>query len=289
MLDLLHDPFVQSSLLPLLAGAVAVGLLHRLPAGRRLAAAGIGAAFLVIFALVVGVPALPPPSSMGKLFWAAAAGLALGAAADGFRLPGRAGSALTAVWLAASLGWIAYPALDSATAVATLLVLLAVAGWVAFGNRPALGGDGDGDGDGGATAPAAALLALGLAVGGTAIIGSSASIAQLALALAAAAGGFLLWNWPVERHGWGVSGRVALGVAVLLAGVLALFTQTQATVLLLALPVLLVGRLRRRLPFPETGAGRAAAAAALTVIAILPALAAIGAAYALGGGEASPY
>ncbi|WP_448208067.1 hypothetical protein [Azospirillum sp. sgz302134] len=281
MTDLLHDPFVQSSVLPLLLGVLAVGILHRLLPGRLLAVAGIGLTFLAVFALVVGVPALPPPSSMGKLFWSAAAGLVLGVAADAAGLKGRAGSTLVAAWLAASLVWIALPALDSLVAGLTLLVLLVVGAWVAFGRLPGRSE--------GAAAPAASLLALALAVGGTALIGSSASVAQLALALAAATGGFLLWNWPVERHGWGLSGRVALGLPVLLSGILALFTQTQAAVLLIALPALLAGGLRSRLPLPDTGVGRAVGTAAVTVAAILPALAAIGAAYLLGGAEASPY
>lgn len=280
MTDLIHDPFVQSSVLPLLLSVVAVGLL-RLVGGRRLAVLGIAVTFVAMFALVVGVPALPPPSSMGKLFWSAVAGLLIGGAADAAGLRGRAASALVALWLAASLGWIAWPALDSTAAGVTFVLLLAVGGWVAFGrlpNRPE-----------GPAAPAAVLLALALAVGGTALIGSSASVAQLALGLAAATGGFLLWNWPVERHGWGVSGQAALGVVVLLAGVLSLFTQAQAAVLLLALPALLADRLRAALPLPETGFGRAAGTAVVTVLAIVPALIAIGAAYLLSGGEASPY
>ncbi len=282
MPDLLHDPFVQSSVLPLLLSVVAVGVLHRLAPGRWLAVAGIGATFLAVFALVVGVPALPPPSSMGKLFWSVAGGFVLGLGADAVGVKGRAGSALAAVWLAASLVWIALPALDTPVAFATLLVLLLVGACVVFG------GTGDSQ-RGGAVAPAAVLLALALAVGGTALIGSSASIAQMALALAAATGGFLLWNWPIERHGWGVSGRVASGIAVLLAGVLALFTQTEAAVLLLALPALLAERLGRRLPLPDSGFGRAAGGAVVTVLSVLPALIAIGVAYLLGGAEASPY
>ncbi|PWC31385.1 hypothetical protein [Azospirillum sp. TSO35-2] len=279
MSDLLHDPFVQSSLLPLLVSLLMVGVLHRLK--RPLAVAGIAATFLVVFALVVGLPALPPPSSMGKLFWASAAGLALGVAADVIGARGRAAAVCLAAWLAGSLVWISLPALESVVEILTLLVLLAVGAWVAFGRHP---GHSDGP-----TAPAASLLALALAVGSIALIGSSASIAQMALALAAAAGGFLLWNWPVERHAWGMSGQAALGIVVLLAGVLALFTQSQATVLLLALPALLADRVRRYLPVPATRFGQAAGAAAVTVAAVLPALVAIGAAYTLSGGEASPY
>ncbi|CAO3402537.1 hypothetical protein [Azospirillum palustre] len=281
MSELLQDPFVQSSVLPLLVSLILVGALHLLR--RPLAAAGIAAGFLVVFAMVIGLPALPPPSSMGKLFWASGAGLLIGVVADVAGVRGRVASAVLAVWLAASLLWIALPALDSAAAIVSLVVLLGTAAWVAFGRgsqthmfeSP--------------TAPAASLLALALAVGGTALIGSSASIAQMALALAASAGGFLLWNWPVERHGWGLSGRVATGIAVLLAAVLALFTQTQAAVLLLALPALFAGHIRRFLPQGDGLIGRAASSAAVTVVAVLPALVAIGAAFALSGGEASPY
>lgn len=284
MPELLQDPFIQSSALPLLVSLILVGALHLLR--RPLAAAGIAAGFLVVFALVVGLPALPPPSSMGKLFWSSAIGLLLGVAADAAGLRGRVASAGLALWLAGSLLWIALPALDSMAAVVGFLILLAVAAWVAFARGSQAPGADKAESP---TAPAASLLALALAVGGTALIGSSASIAQMALALAASAGGFLLWNWPVERHGWGLSGRVATGIAVLLAGVLTLFTQAQTAVLLLALPALLAGRVSHFVPQGHGPVGRAASSAAVTVAAVLPALAAIGAAYALTGGEASPY
>lgn len=281
MSELLQDPFVQSSVLPLLVGLILVGALHLLR--RPLAAAGIAAGFLVVFAMVIGLPALPPPSSMGKLFWASAAGLLIGVVADATGIRGRIASAVLGGWLAASLLWIALPALDSAAAIVSLVVLLGAAACVAFARGSQTHGDES------PMAPASTLLALALAVGGTALIGSSASIAQMALALAASAGGFLLWNWPVERHGWGLSGRVATGIAVLLAAVLALFTQTQAAVLLLALPALFAGHVRRFLPQGDGPVGRAVSSAAVTVVAVLPALVAIGAAFALSGGEASPY
>lgn len=284
MSELLQDPFVQSSALPLAVSLILVGALHLLR--RPLAAAGIAAGFLVVFAMVVGLPALPPPSSMGKLFWSSAAGLLLAVAADAAGVRGRAASAALALWLAGSLLWIALPALDSVAAVVSFVILLAAGTWVAFARGSQTQAS---DAAESPTAPAASLLALALAVGGTALIGSSASIAQMALALAASAGGFLLWNWPVERHGWGLSGRVATGIAVLLAGVLTLFTQAQTAVLLLALPALLAGHVRRFVPQGRGPVGRAASSAAVTVVAVLPALAAIGAAYALTGGEASPY
>ncbi|MBP2299218.1 hypothetical protein [Azospirillum picis] len=294
MSDLLHDPFIQSSLLPLAIGLLATGVLHLLR--RSLAVAAIPLTFVAVFLLVVGLPALPPPSSMGKLFWASAAGLVLGIVADALGARGRGAATLLAVWFAASLLWIALPALDGVGPAVTLLLLLGAGGWIAFGSgfhAPGTTPSGTAPSgtapSGGATGPASVLLALALAVGGTALIGSSASIAQMGLALAAAAGAFLLWNWPAERHGWGLSGQVALGIALLTAAVLALFTDSRAVVLILALPALAAGRVRRLLPLPETGLGRAAGAAAVTIAAVVPALAALGAAFVLGGGEASPY
>ncbi len=286
MIDTLNDPFVQSSVLPLAAGAVAVGLLRLAGgagAGRRLAAGGIALAFLGVFAFVVGLPAFPPPSSMGRLFWCAVAGTVLGLAADAANLRGAKATALTGVWLLASLAWLTLPALSSAGSALVAVPLLAAGAWIVFGRVPA--------GQAGPATSGAVLLALALAVGGTALIGSSASLAQAALALAAATGGFLLWNWPVERHAWEVSGRVGFGILLLVAAALAFFTQARVEVLLLAVPALFVDRLRGRLPTPDTTAGRAMATAAVTILAILPAVAAVGAAYLLSdtGSSASGY
>ena len=286
MIDALNDPFVQSSVLPLVAGLVAVGLLRLgggTVAGRRLAAGGIALAFLGVFAFVIGVPAFPPPSSMGRLFWCAVAGLTLGLAADAAGLKGARASALTGVWLLASLVWLALPALSSTAEALIAVPLLAAGAWVAFGRLPA--------GKDGPATSGAVLLALALAVGGTALVGSSASLAQAALALAAATGGFLLWNWPVERHAWGVSGRVGFGILLLLTAALAFFTQARAEVLLLAVPAFFVDRLRGRLPTPDTAVGQALGTAAITVLAVIPAVAAVGAAYLISaaGSSASGY
>jgi hypothetical protein len=285
-MDALNDPFLQSSVLPLLAALVVVGLLRLAGggvAGRRLAAGGIALTFLGVFAFVVGVPAFPPPSSMGRLFWCAVAGVAVGLAADAAGVKGARASTLTGVWLLGSLAWLVLPALSSAGEALIAVPLLAAGAWVTFGRLPA-----------GAEGPAtsgAVLLALALAVGGTALVGSSASLAQSALALAAATGGFLLWNWPIERHVWGVSGRVGFGILLLLTSALAFFTQARAEVLLLAVPAFFVDRLRGRLPTPDTAVGQAMTTAAITVFAVIPAVAAISAAYLISaaGSSASGY
>ncbi|AIB15461.1 membrane protein (plasmid) [Azospirillum argentinense] len=277
---LLDDLVVQTALFPLVVGVAAVGVV-RLAGGRtrgpRLAAAGVAAAFLAAYALIVGLPALPPPSSMGRLFWSAVAGLVIGVGADLAGLDRRRGTWLLGAWVTASLLWIALPVLPGSLDTITAAVLLLAGGWIAL-SRTA------GEGEGAAT-PGVALLAAAVAVGGVALVGASASVAQLAFALAAATGGLLLWNWPVERHAWGNAGQAALGILVLLAATLTFFSSAHAEALLLVLPAFFADRLRDRLPLPRTAAGRAMGTVALTAIALVPAVAAVGVAFLLSAGS----
>lgn len=277
---LLDDLVVQTALFPLVAGAVAVGAV-RAAGGRsrgpRMAAAGVAAAFLAAYALIVGLPALPPPSSMGRLFWSAVAGLLIGVGADLAGLDRRRGTLLLGAWVTASLLWIALPVLPGSLDTITAAVLLLAGGWIAL-SRTAAESDG-------AVTPGVALLAAAVAVGGVALAGASASVAQLAFALAAATGGLLLWNWPVERHAWGNAGQAALGILVLLAATLTFFSSAHAEALLLVLPAFFADRLRDRLPLPRTAAGRAMGTVALTVLALVPAVAAVGLAFLLSAGS----
>ncbi|MHA7064616.1 hypothetical protein [Azospirillum argentinense] len=277
---LLDDLVVQTALFPLVVGVAAVGVV-RLAGGRtrgpRLAAAGVAAAFLAAYALIVGLPALPPPSSMGRLFWSAVAGLVIGVGADLAGLDRRRGTWLLGAWVTAALLWIALPVLPGSLDTITAAVLLLAGGWIAL-SRTA------GEGEGAAT-PGVALLAAAVAVGGVALVGASASVAQLAFALAAATGGLLLWNWPVERHAWGNAGQAALGILVLLAATLTFFSSAHAEALLLVLPAFFADRLRDRLPLPRTAAGRAMGTVALTAIALVPAVAAVGVAFLLSAGS----
>ncbi|WP_114862070.1 hypothetical protein [Azospirillum brasilense] len=277
---LLDDLVVQTALFPLVVGVAAVGVV-RLAGGRtrgpRLAAAGVAAAFLAAYALIVGLPALPPPSSMGRLFWSAVAGLVIGVGADLAGLDRRRGTWLLGAWVTASLLWIALPVLPGSLDTITAAVLLLAGGWIAL-SRTA------GESEGAAT-PGVALLAAAVAVGGVALVGASASVAQLAFALAAATGGLLLWNWPVERHAWGNAGQAALGILVLLAATLTFFSSAHAEALLLVLPAFFADRLRDRLPLPRTAAGRAMGTVALTAIALVPAAAAVGVAFLLSAGS----
>ena len=285
MTSLLDDFVVQTAVFPLLTGLVAVGLLRFAggPArGRRVAAAGVAAAFLAAYVVIVGLPALPPPSSMGRLFWSAAAGLAIGVAADLAGLDRRRGSILVGVWLTAALVWVALPVLPGGLKTVTAAAVLAAGAWLALSRTASQ--------DRGAATPGVVVLAAALAVGGVALVGASASVAQLSFALAAATGGLLLWNWPVENHGWGAAGQATLGILVLLTATLTFFSSANAVALLAVLPAFFADRLRDRLPLPATTAGRAAGTVALAAIAIVPAVAAVGLAVLLSAGtETSGY
>ena len=214
---------------------------------------------------------------MGRLFWSAAAGLLIGVGADLAGLDRRRGTLLLGAWVAVSLLWIALPVLPGGLDTITAAVLLLAGGWIALSRTAA-------ESQGAAT-PGVALMAAAVAVGGVALAGASASVAQLAFALAAATGGLLLWNWPVERHGWGNAGQAALGILVLLAATLTFFSSAHAEALLLVLPAFFADRLRDRLPLPRTAAGRAMGTVALTVLALVPAVAAVGLAFLLSAGS----
>ncbi|MBY0432133.1 MAG: hypothetical protein K2Q10_13110 [Rhodospirillales bacterium] len=132
----MNDPLGQTAVLPLALGAAAIGLFHLAGGalrGGRLAAAGIAVAFLAAFVVIVGLPALPPPSSMGRLFWSAAAGLAFGLGLDWAGLDGHRATLSLGAWLAASLVWISLPALTGGGPDTLPAFGLLVAGaWVAL-------------------------------------------------------------------------------------------------------------------------------------------------------------
>jgi hypothetical protein len=280
MNDLLADPFFQSGVAPLVLGAALTGLT-RAGLGSRAAAGGVLLTFLAVYLWVIGVPALPPPAAMGKLFWAGVAVLILAAILDIGRPPAAVRGAALLTVLVAALYWIIGAAVSTpAEGVAALVAAVAV-GLSVFPSSRVSEND--------PVAAAAPTFAWAAAVGGVALIGGSASIAQLGIALTAATGGFLLWNWPKPRYAWGASGRGAQGLAVLLGAVLALFSSAPAVALAPALLAPAALRLAARLPLPNNALGRALRPAASFTFAVIPALASIGVALALTGGEASPY
>lgn len=304
--ELLNDLVVQTAVLPLVAGLLAPGML-RLAGGAtigpRWAAAGPGLAFLAIFLLIIGWPGFLPNAAIPKLGWAVALGLGIGLWLDARprsrRLRGLAG--LGGLLLAG--GWMLWPLLraptwdDGLRLLGVMAVVLLVWPRLNSGLNSSLRGTLAAERDTPAASPdsetpvlpATLVLMAAIAVGGVALVGASASLAQLAFALAACTGGLLLWNWPQPRHGYGVAALWAgAGTLCLLILALIFFTQAQAVALLAAVPLFFAGHLARFCPLPANAFGRALAPVVTGILALIPALAAIGLAFLLSGGAESP-
>jgi hypothetical protein len=273
----IDDPRFAASLLPLAVAFLSAGLIRLAGGagrGATFADAGIGLGILAVFlALYRAIPFLFHVSNhaVGE---AALAGLGLGAVLT----LGHAGSLLrrtAAVVMALAilyrLGGLAM--MHGARVDSLVVALAALGGMLALLRLEAAGGRG--------ANPLVLLLVASVGLAGVAYVGASVSLAQLAGGIAAAAGGFLLWNWPVPRWRFGAMGVLAGGGAfVAVAASLALLlTEPPYLSLALLLLVFLAEPVAARLPFGRPGGGliaRAAAPIALGLVAAVPTLAAIG-------------
>lgn len=273
------DPLVQSGLVPLAVAAIAAIALRLVAGADRgslLAAGGVGVAFLVGHGLVLGLPALPPTAALQKIFYVGALGLALGVALDLSRETPSVTRLMTAAVPAPVLAWIGWPRL-LALDIGDALVLVAAALAAAFA-LPRLY-----DPRAAGVEPAIKLLVASVAAAMIAVIGASAAYGQLFGVLAAATGGFLLLNWPVARHRFGAAGALGAGLIffALIVGT-ALFTAAARPALALLLLVLFAEiAMPRR---PRNGRfGSAFGPILFGLLAAIPALAAVGFAFLLGG------
>ena len=246
--QLLVDPIIQSVIAPVVvafvvAGVLGFGLGRTL--GARVAAVAIPAGFLVSYWVTVGWPPFPPVSSSQKIIYVAvfgaAAGMLLDVAGQGGRVA-RAAGIIAPILIA---GWLGWRGLGAPTLLGLVTLAVLCVGGIAImtGLRTARGAE---------TAPAVMLLVGGLGGGFVALIGSSASISQFSIGLAAASGGFLLWNWPKSRFSFG-SGAVLGGAGALIAlmSALTLFTSASKVALALLVPVFFADRVAARLPMAE--------------------------------------
>jgi hypothetical protein len=276
----MEDFLLRTAAIPLAAAAVAAGLL-RLVAGPTRGAAMAGGAiclgFLAGYGLTLGIPAVWPTASSQKVFFIAAAGgiagLALDLSVESRRLTLPVAVAATTVALA-WLGWSRLAIPDWADAVTLAIVAgsgtLALVGLHARSEEPA--------------ECAAKLLVASAALAALALLGASASTAQLCGALAAATGGFGLWVWPRPRLRFGASALLGGGlVFVVLAGSAAVFTNAAKPALLLLLPIFFAERALGRHGAGFRRGNRPLKPVLVTAVALIPAVAAVGLAVLLGG------
>ncbi|MSO71308.1 MAG: hypothetical protein EXQ88_04765 [Alphaproteobacteria bacterium] len=234
MLSFLQQKLALEAILPALAVAVLLAGLLAAFAGPRLAGAALAAGFLAGYAVILGWPGFPPSLEMPalqKLPYIASAALLLGIGCDVARLgaPWPVASTLagaTALWL----GWRGIAAFR----IESWLILGAVA-TIAGLSLPRLQAASDG-----VAASAAALVVAAASTAALAFHAGSGALAQLAGALAAATGGFALWNWPRPRHEFSaVAVLGGGGVLVAIATQLALFEDSSRAALAIVFLALL--------------------------------------------------
>ncbi|CAN5423854.1 hypothetical protein BH11PSE7_BH11PSE7_35320 [soil metagenome] len=229
--EYLNNPAVQAGILPFAGSLVVAALLCR----TRFISLAVGAAFISVVALAIGF-SLEPLNATRKLVLAGLVTIACILLLDGLQLRARAGlrvslaaaSGAAAVWMIAGVlahqptqaAWLA------ASAVAVFMALM-----VEFCIRPI---------EGDPVRGASAGLMLGLCAGGLALLGASASAAQVGIALAAGSGGALLVQMISNRKApWGWTMALPAGLIGSMATVLAVFTgslQWWCVIPMLAIP-----------------------------------------------------
>ena len=222
MSGLIVDLVGKGVLLPLLLSFVLTGVVRIClgrPNGPLLAAIGIAAAVGISYAVLFGWPVFPPRSAAQKVAYLSVFGLILGLMLD-LRGDGKAAAWLASiVWPAVIVGWLGWRQLNAPT-TETIISLGIV--WIAgifvcamlFRDR--------------GPRPNSAILLLVSAVGAALItlFGASGSVGQMYGILAAATGGFLLWNWPVPRFPFAGLGTIGGGgILIALATQTVLFTN----------------------------------------------------------------
>jgi hypothetical protein len=210
----LNDPMVQASLAPFLAGLVVTLALYKLRLGGLAAVAGF-----CTTAWLIGELQFTPLTAKRKLMLLALAAPALGLVVDFAFRAGRTTAYALGVLSGALAAWVFASVLMQKPPVQAFVigggVVLFVAWTVAF--MAALQNDSLRAGAGG--------LGLGLGVGFAALMGATASFAQLGMGVGAASGAFLLVQMILGRRiDAGLVFCLAAGVqgALLAAGALML-------------------------------------------------------------------
>lgn len=178
----LANPAVQAGVAPFLAALLVSAALRR----TRLLGIAIGVGFAVVVAFTVGF-SFELGTSMRKLVFVGLAGAAVMLALDAAAAPLRAGLGAALAAAAAAGGvWMILRVLQQKEAVPAIAAGLGAAAYIA-----ALVESGRRNGDDGVRGSAVGL-ALGLGAGALALLGASALLAQVGIAVGAAAGATLL-------------------------------------------------------------------------------------------------
>jgi hypothetical protein len=216
--------------------------------GNRAASAAIGIAFLVGYGMLFTWPDFPPKSSSQKLVFIVLAGIVIGLVIDFMKPPMIFKYLAIILWPAAIIGWIGWRQITNINLEsAVTLGLLLVAAIYMF-DRLA---------NSGARQSNASVILLVACLGASFItlIGASGSLSQKYAILAAAAGGFLLCNWPISRFNFGTAALIAGGGAFLgLAISTVLFSEVHLLSFAILLLVFLAPLGAKKLPWQQSSA-----------------------------------
>lgn len=278
-----HDPLVQTLLLPLMVSVLGAGLLWAAGGrsrGPRLAAAALALAVLAAVLSVNGLPPLPPRASSQKLAYLLGVAAVVGLALDLVGVRRRLVIVTAGLYWCASIVWLAGNRLSAmepafgALLAASLAAALLLA-WQ-FGRLAAEQ----------VTLPLVALGFAAAGLGGVVVLGGSASIAQIAFALAVAVAGLFIWNWPRGRFEFAASAMLAgVGAWLWLAAQALFFTGVSYWALALLLMVPFMERIQARLLPCNDPRLRPVL---LLPLCFVPCAAALALAY-LGAGDAPPW
>ncbi|MDJ0949483.1 MAG: hypothetical protein QNJ94_11230 [Alphaproteobacteria bacterium] len=252
------------------------------PSLLPIASAAVAIAFLLVYLWVLGAPPLPPRASTQKLAYVCLAGLIIGIAVDvlGERLSSRALRLGAVVAIGAVALWLGWPKIRTGqTADLLALAGLWAGGAFAFDRLTTLSTDGDRP-----LAPGILLLSSCLAVAALGFHFASASVMQLASALAVAIGAYLLWNWlalllrPALAARFGFGALCGAGGALFaLACILAFFTKTAGWALAIMLLVFLAPTVSGNRPAGTGIVARASRPALLFAVSLVPVVVAVAA------------
>jgi len=219
----------------LLCGAIRFGAGY--DTGARLAGLAIGVAFLVAYINLFDWPTWPPRSASQKVGYLVLIGLVAGGVLDWLdkRPPEITGRLAPVLLPAIIFGWIGWREITSFDVEGLMiLAVLWLAGRFVFVRLQDVGQNRN------AAVGAVLVLAASVGISAIAFIGSAASQAQLAGLLAAAAGGFLVWNWPTPRFVFGQAAVFAAATALTaIATTIALYTDADRLAMGLILAVFL--------------------------------------------------
>lgn len=277
MTDFLVNPAIQSGALPFgIALCMAAVLGFSGTASARYAGLAVIGGFLAAYVVTFGWPPLLPQASGQKIPHIGALAAVAGVIAGLIGSQRRASALGLAVVVVGTL-WIGWSKVMAAPSLDHLSTALVVVGG-ALALYSARTGSAPPGGEGGIE-QAVPLLVIALAMAVISFMGASASIAQNAGALAAALGGVMVLNWPKRRFGLDATDRlVPVAILAALSAQIAFFTQAPAWVLLLLLPALYADRLVARWMPESRPAAWALRPMVIALIALVPAVVAIGAA-----------